>query len=327
MNFKKYLLRSVPVIALAVGGFVGYGFGSRRAFEDLSTLDERNSDSSSMDSASTPRGDHSTLEGNPVRNNRDAAENTRMLLEKQNDLEKQLLESRNENNLLKEKFESFQKKAGFYDFSNLKEPEGINFEEKFRKSPEFYLGNPGKKYEDLISMIEFAVVNAKEWKYNSFFSDEEYTAAEMKFYSLGEMSVFKRKVPTPDVTLTKDYSVDIDIKKDLSKVEPFAFENEIRLHIEEYSIGSPKEDFLEARLNVYSKENDAYAYEAIFFYNKTKNELKLNAVVSKVEIEIPESMVKPSSNQKLINSLENIMNGIDYIAKDYVPKKKEEAVK
>src|SRR3989344_6589060 len=309
MNMMKYIKKAMPALALGIGFMLGKSYVAYHA----SPIEERPAAFDGSDSHVSKAIGRTSLEGNA-----NPAKIVEVLQSKQSNLEKRISEYETrisgyetENSSLKEELTKLRHDAGIYDFSQLKEPSEVTLEERFAKSPTYYLGNIDKKYEDILQMIDTALKSQRNIRKGFFANNKDSPSAWMDFYNFGSMTVIK-------TANRLEYYVDIDLKEELLTEKAFKIGpddygvDEIRVVINKDKID--KENGIEELLNMYIMSQ---VHNVQLDYDITNMILSEHVSIGKIELPI---LKKEGEKVKAVpNSVvlaESIMQDIDFIIKD-----------
>lgn len=313
----NYLL---PIASLGVGFLLGGNFeiNSRKNAEGyVEKRAERDKGKAS---------DVLCLDRGLINDSRD--EEIELFIERNKSLEASLLEVQEESSLLREQLQELRKQFGLYDFSKLSEPSGSSVEERFENLPEYYLGNVGHRWGNLIELIRDAIRERKSM-INLYLAPPEVdhkSHASMDFHSFGSMEV-ERFIETwlsrSQVRSPYQYEVRVGIKEGVVKVEPFSSGVNVRMIIKKaqrYN-DDTKYDALVMELIVRSAENENNVSVLDVLYNKRgNNEIEQRIRLTPAEIsETGDLLLNGSStnpfDQRGIRTLEEIMSLIDEVFK------------
>ncbi|GEM_PF-5425804 len=213
-KIRKYIAGAIPVLTLGLGFMIG------RDYDNSSKIETREVELSSSNGKTSFQGEKGidskiyrpSLESN---GKNITNETIKVLQGNQKTLEEKILKYDVENKTLKSELTKLRHDAGIYDFSDLKEPIEITLEERFARSPAYYLGNFDKKYEDILSMVNIAIKAQKNVHNRGFFGGGKDPSAAIDFYNFGELTMIK------DADRPGQYFVDIELKNELVDFEPF----------------------------------------------------------------------------------------------------------
>src|SRR3989344_3126979 len=210
-KIRNHIVGAIPVLTLGLGFMVG------RDYDNSSGIETQEAELSSSDGIS-PQGEKGTdftvfypsLEGN---GKNIANETIKVLQDNQKSLEEKVLKYESENKTLKGELTKLKHTAGIYDFSDFKEPEDVKLEDRFAKSPVYYLGNFDKKYEDILSMVDIAIKAQKN--IHDWHEDGKWPRTAMDFYNFGEMIILKNQ------GRSHQYTINIYLKDEMVTLDPF----------------------------------------------------------------------------------------------------------
>ncbi|GEM_PF-6229464 len=229
--------------------------------------------------------------------------------EKKKELEERILKYETENTLLKKDIGDLRKFVGIYDHSGLKEPEGRNLEEKFRNGSEFYLSSTQKNYESILELIDKAIADYDFSQPGSPipFKTPDGSFFQIKFYTkMGMMGIWREDNK-------RSYRVDVDLRRNMTSVEPFSLMNKIELRLDNlmkpYESGVAK--YMNLELTVTANQNKNFRSFLSLSYNETTDTIMdKKATSTNSNFAIAEIAV-PSSTQRFAGLLKNVMQNID----------------
>ncbi|HLD02608.1 MAG TPA: hypothetical protein VJC07_02835 [Candidatus Nanoarchaeia archaeon] len=305
MNFRwlRY-----GILAATLGTGIGIGYSLRGNSNELV--------SSKNESSLEERTEEINL--NPKNNSEKKAEipslatNTNYLQtieEKKKELEEKILKYESENALLKKDIGDLRKFVGVYDFSELKEPEGRTLEERFRNGPEYYLSKPQESYENILELVDKAIA---DYDFSQPGSPIPYKTPDgsffqIKFYTkMGMMGIWREDNK-------RSYRVDVDLRRNMTSVEPFSLMNKIELRLDNlmkpYESGVAK--YMNLELTVTANQNKNFRSFLSLSYNETIDSIVDKKATSTNSNFAIDEIAVPSSRQRFAELLKNIMQNID----------------